>query len=148
MSIHIYTLYWFILLPTNSQTVKELELDRLTLSNGTETTVLDTFGIKFNGVLGELETLLDKSGQFANTTTLLTKNVLSVSGTDDDSIKLKINFDYFIVEILWHLLGTGRSDTDLNTSITIFSKFTSEELVQFGVENTIGDLYMYKVESI
>jgi hypothetical protein len=38
------------------------------------------------------------------------------------------------------LLGTGRSDTDLNTSITIFSKFTSEELVQFGVEDTIGDL--------
>jgi len=76
----------YINLPTNSQTVKELELDRLTLSNGTETTVLDTFGIKLNSVLGELETLLNKSGQFTDTATLLTKNVLGVSGTDDDSI--------------------------------------------------------------
>lgn len=42
------------------------------------------------------------------------------------------------------LLGTGRSDTDFNTSITIFSKFTSEELVQFGVEDTIGDLLSEK----
>jgi hypothetical protein len=72
-------------LPTNSQTVKELELDRLTLGNGTETTVLDTFSIKLNSVLGELETLLNKSGQFTNATTLLTKHILGVGGTDDDS---------------------------------------------------------------
>ena len=58
------------------------------MGNGTETTVLNTLGVKFNSVLGELETLLDKSGQFTNTTTLLTKNVLGVSGTDDDSIYL------------------------------------------------------------
>jgi hypothetical protein len=81
---------------TNSQTVKELELDRLTLSNGTETTVLDTFGIKFNSVLGKLETLLDKSGQFANTTTLLTKNVLSVGGTDDNSIDSHFSPNFYI----------------------------------------------------
>jgi hypothetical protein len=73
-------------LPTNGQTVKKLELDRLTLSNGTETTVLNTLSVKFNSVLGELETLLNKCGQFTNTTTLLTKNVLCMSGTDDDSI--------------------------------------------------------------
>jgi hypothetical protein len=73
-------------LPTDSQTVEELELDRLTLSNGTETTVLDTFSVKLNSVLGELETLLNESGQFTDTTTLLTENVLGVSSTDDDSI--------------------------------------------------------------
>jgi hypothetical protein len=49
-------------LPTDSQTVEELELDRLTLSNGTETTVLNTFSIELNSVLGELETLLNESG--------------------------------------------------------------------------------------
>jgi hypothetical protein len=47
---------------TNSQTIEELELDRLTLSNSTKTTVLDTFGVEFDSVLGELETLLNKSG--------------------------------------------------------------------------------------
>jgi hypothetical protein len=80
------SIYYY--LPTDGQTVEELELDRLALSNGTETTVLDTFSIKLNSVFGELETLLDKSGQFANATTLLTKNVLGVSGTNDDSKKV------------------------------------------------------------
>jgi hypothetical protein len=79
------SIYYY--LPTDGQTVEELELDRLALSNGTETTVLDTFSIKLNSVFGELETLLDKSGQFTNATTLLTKNVLGVSGTNDDSKK-------------------------------------------------------------
>jgi hypothetical protein len=51
-----------VYLPTDSQTVKKLELDRLTLSNGTETTVLNTLSIKFDSVLGELETLLNESG--------------------------------------------------------------------------------------
>jgi hypothetical protein len=77
-------------LPTNSQTVKELELDRFTLSNGTETTVLNTFSIEFDSVFGELETLLNKSGQFTNTATLFTENILGVSGTDDDSTKIKM----------------------------------------------------------
>jgi hypothetical protein len=71
---------------------------------------LNTFGIKFNSVLGELETLLNKSGQFTDTTTLFTKNVLCVSGTDDD-------------------FGTGGSDTDFDTGVTSFSKFTSKEFI-------------------
>ncbi len=49
---------------------------------------MNTFSIEFNSVFRELETLLNKGGQFTNTTTLFTKNVLGVSGTDDDS-KLK-----------------------------------------------------------
>jgi hypothetical protein len=86
MPINILSLFNYpFYLPTDSQTVEELVLDRLTLSNGTETTVLNTFGIKLNSVLGELETLLNKSGQLTNTTTLLTKNILGVSGTNDDS---------------------------------------------------------------
>ena len=54
------------------------------MGNGAKTTVLNTLGIELNGVLGELETLLDKGGQLADTATLLTENVLGVGGTDDD----------------------------------------------------------------
>ena len=129
-------------LPTDSQTVKELELDRLTLSNGTETTVLNTFSVKFNSIFGELETLLNKCGQFTDTTTLFTKHLLSVGGTNDDSGELILvspllstSFNSF-----FHLLGTGRSHTDFNTSVTFFSKFTSEEFVEFSVEDTVSDL--------
>jgi len=46
---------------------------------------LDALSIELDSVLGELETLLDEGGQLADTATLLTKNVLGVGGTDDDS---------------------------------------------------------------
>jgi hypothetical protein len=52
---------------------------------------LNTLSVKLNGVLGELETLLDEGGQLADATTLLTKNVLGVGGTDDDPIQRKKN---------------------------------------------------------
>lgn len=38
------------------------------------------------------------------------------------------------------LLGTSRSNTDFNTGITIFSEFTSEELVEFSIKDTVSDL--------
>jgi hypothetical protein len=46
---------------------------------------LDALSIELDSVLGELETLLDEGGQLADAATLLTKNVLGVGGTDDDS---------------------------------------------------------------
>jgi hypothetical protein len=39
-----------------------------------------------------------------------------------------------------HLLSTGRGHTYFNTSISIFSQFTSKVFVQFGVEDTVGNL--------
>jgi len=110
---------------TDSQAVEKLELDGLALGNGAKTTVLNTLGIELNGVLGELETLLDKGGQLADTATLLTENVLGVGGTDDD-------------------LSASRSDADFNTRVAILGKLTSEELVQFGVENTISNELLLK----
>jgi hypothetical protein len=50
---------------------------------------LDALSIELDGVLRELETLLDERGQLADTATLLTKNVLGVGGTDDNSEEQK-----------------------------------------------------------
>jgi hypothetical protein len=41
---------------------------------------------------------------------------------------------------MFNLLSAGGGNANLNTRVTILREFTSEELVQFGVENTIGDL--------
>lgn len=68
---------------TDGETVEELVAEGLALGNSTETTVLDLGGIKGDGVLGELEALLDEGGQLADAATLLTENLLGVGGTDN-----------------------------------------------------------------
>ena len=53
----------------------------------------------------------------------------------------------YIKYSIYILLGTGRGDTNFDTSITIFSKFTSEEFVKFSVEDTVSDLiYVFSSE--
>jgi hypothetical protein len=69
--------------PTDGETVEELVAERLALSDGGETAVLDLGGIEGNGVLGELETLLDERGELTDAATLLSENLLGVGGTDD-----------------------------------------------------------------
>jgi hypothetical protein len=105
---------------TDSNAVEELVLEGLALSNGAETTERNLLGVQLNGVLGELEALLDQGGQLADTATLNTENLLSLGSTDDD-------------------LSAGRGNADLNARVTLSSELTLEELVQFGVENTIGN---------
>lgn len=105
---------------TDGNTVKELVLEGLALSNSAETAEGDLLGVQLNGVLGELETLLDQGGQLADAATLDTENLLSLGGTDDD-------------------LSAGGGDADLDTRVTLSSELALEELVQLGVENTIGD---------
>jgi hypothetical protein len=67
----------------DGQTVEELVAEGLALSDGGQTAVLDLGGIEGDGVLGELEALLDEGGELADAATLLTENFLSVGGTDD-----------------------------------------------------------------
>jgi len=105
---------------TDSNTVEEFVLEGLALSNSAETAEGNLLSVQLDSVLRELETLLDQGGQLADATTLNTENLLSLGSTDDD-------------------LGTGRGHTDLNTRVTLSSELALEELVQFGVENTIGN---------
>jgi hypothetical protein len=68
---------------TNGKTVKELVAEGLALSDSGETAVLDLGGVEGDGVLGELEALLDEGGELADAATLLTENLLGVGGTDN-----------------------------------------------------------------
>lgn len=105
---------------TDGETVEELVAERLALGDGGQTTVLDLGGVEGDAVLGELEALLDQAGELADAATLLTENLLGVGGTDDD-------------------VGDGGGDADFDARVTLLSQLALEELVQLGVENTVGD---------
>ena len=81
---------------------------------------MDLGGVQGDGVLGELESLLDEGGKFADSSSLLAENFLGMGCTDDD-------------------VGDGGSDSDFDTRVPLLSKLALEELVQFCVEDTIGD---------
>ena len=90
------------------------------MSDSAKTTSGDLFGVKIHRVLGEVETLLNDGGQFADATAFFAQNVLGAGCHDDD-------------------FGLGGSDTDLDARVTIFGQFTSQKLVQFGFENAVSD---------
>lgn len=68
---------------SHGQTVEKLVSEGLALSDGGETTVLDLGGVERDTVLGELESLLDEGGEFADSSSLLAKDFLGVCGSDD-----------------------------------------------------------------
>ena len=103
----------------NRQTVEELVSEGLALCDGGKTTVLDLSSVEGDGVLGELESLLDEGGEFADSTSLLAEDFLGVGCADDD-------------------IGDGGCDSDFDTRVSLLSQLALEELVQFCVEDTIG----------
>jgi len=105
---------------TDGQTTEKLVTKRLALGNSAESAVLNSLGVKLDSSSGEVESLLNERGQFANATSLFSQNILGAGGTDDD-------------------LSTHGGDTDFNARVTIFTELTGEELVEFGVEDTVSD---------
>ena len=105
---------------TNGQAVEQLVAERLALGDGGETAVLDLGGVQGDGVFGELESLLDEGGELADAATLLAENLLGVGGADDD-------------------VGDGGGDAHFDAGVAFLGEFALEELVQFGVENTVSD---------
>ena len=63
---------------------------------------------------------MDEGGELANASSLLTENFLCVRGSNDN-------------------VGNGGCNSDFYAGISFLSKFTLEELVQLGVEDTICD---------
>ena len=104
--------------PADGKTVEELVAEGLALSDGGQTTVLDLGGVQGDGVLGELEALLDERGELTDAATLLSEDLLGVGGADDD-------------------VGDGGRNADLDAGVTLLSELALEELVQLGVENTV-----------
>lgn len=99
------------------------------MCNSAKTTGWHLLGVQLNGVLGEAEPLLHDGGQFTDPPSLVTQDVLGAGGHDDD-------------------FGLGGSHTNFDTGVTIFGKFTSQELVQLGLEHAIGDKLEPKIKSL
>jgi hypothetical protein len=104
--------------PSDSQTIEQLVSEGLALGDGRQTTVLDLSGVEGDRVLRELEALLDERGELSDAATLLSKDLLRVGGPDDD-------------------VGDGRRDTDLDARVALLGQLALEELVQFGIEDTV-----------
>ena len=105
---------------THGQTVKQLVAERLALCDSGETTVLHLSGVQRDGVFGELEALLDEGGEFADAAALLAQNLLGVGGADDN-------------------VGHGGGNAHFDARVALLGEFALEELVQFSVEDSIGD---------
>lgn len=105
---------------SHSKTTEELVPEGLGLSSGGETSVLDLLSVELESILGELEPLLDQSLELPNSSTLVTEDFLGVGSPDDD-------------------LGTGVGNTDLTAGVTLLSELSGEEVVELGLENTVGD---------
>lgn len=104
----------------DGEAVEELIAEGLALGDGGETSVLDLGGVEGDGVLGELEALLDEGGELADAATLLAEDLLGVGGADDD-------------------VGDGRGDADLDAGVALLSELALEEFVELGVEDTVSD---------
>lgn len=123
--------------PTNSKTTKKLVPQTFTLRNGGKTPGLHLLSIEFKSVLGELESFLDESGKLANTTTLFTKDFLSMCGANDN-LSTGLG-DHPLSMAKSADLGTRMCDTDVATRVAFLGKLAGEKFVQLGTENTICD---------
>jgi hypothetical protein len=103
----------------NSETTKEFVAEALSLSHGAETTLGDLLGEDLDFVGIEAETLADHTGELTDAAALVTEDILCAGSQDDD-------------------LGLVGDLADLDTSVTVLGELTSEELVQLGLEHTIG----------
>ena len=114
---------------THSQTSDKLITKWLSLSNGAKSTGCYLLGVQINWVLWEIESFLYNWSQLTDPPALLTEDILGAGSHND-------NF------------GLGWGNTDLNTGVTIFGQFTSQKLVKFGLEDTIGDKLENKFREI
>ena len=105
---------------------KELELDRLGLGHGAETTEGDALDVELD-VVTEAETLADDRAELADALALLADDLLGVGGADDDL-----------------LLGGGVADLDAGE--TVVGKLAGEELGDFAVEDTVCNELVLKAE--
>ena len=72
---------------SDGESVEQLVAERLALSDGRQASVLHFGGVERDGVLRELESLLNKGSQFPNTATLFSEHFLSVCCADDCNVQ-------------------------------------------------------------
>jgi hypothetical protein len=102
----------------HSQTIEKLITEGLALSDSGQTTALDLGSVERNGLLGELEALLDESCELTNSSALFSQNLLCVRCADND-------------------IGDSGCDANFDTRVALLSQLTLEEFVQLGEKDTI-----------
>lgn len=104
----------------DGESSEEFEFERFGLGLGAQSTVLDTLGVQLDGTVGKVETLLDDRRQLTDALPLFTQHVLGAGSPDND----------------FRAVGGG---TDLHSGVPILGQLTSQQLVQFGVKDSIGN---------
>jgi len=104
----------------DGKTLDELVLERFGLGIGAETALVDGLSEKGELVLLVAEALLDDGGELLDALEVLADNFLGVGGADDD-------------------LSADGGDAHFDTGVTELAELLGEELVQFSVEDAIGD---------
>jgi len=108
---------------SDGQTAEELVSEGLGLGDGGKASVGNSLDVEVDGTLLGAPSLVDDSGQFANSSGLLSENLTGSGGDDDD------------------FAGFALSDDD--ATVAILSKLALEELVEFGLEHTISNKQVF-----
>ena len=103
----------------DGEAVEELVAQRLALGDGGQAAVLHLGRVQRHAVLGELEPLLDQRRELADPAALLAEHLLRVRRPDDD-------------------VRHRRRHAHLDARVALLGQLALEELVQLGVEDTVG----------
>lgn len=103
---------------SDGETVEELVSEGLGLCGRGETSVVDSLGVELDRLVRETESSLNQSGEFPDSSSLLTEHTSGSGGSDDD-------------------LGSNGGNSNLDTGVTILSEDASEKLVELGIEDSI-----------
>lgn len=107
-------------LPPYCKTSNQFVAERLSLCNRTKTPCSHFFGVQLNWIIGKVKSFLNNRCQFPDSPSFLSEHILRSSGHYDD-------------------LSFGGSNSDFHTRVTIFGKFSSEELIQLCFKNSISN---------
>merc|ERR1740139_1253042 len=96
--------------PAHSKSLEQLELERLSLCLSTKSPRSNALSVKFNTTVLESKPLLHDTGEFADTLSFVTEDVLGLCGANDD-------------------FRPHWGGADLYTGVTIFTELAGKELV-------------------
>mmetsp|Transcript_21231 Transcript_21231/g.35283 ORF Transcript_21231/g.35283 Transcript_21231/m.35283 type:complete len:241 (-) Transcript_21231:13-735(-) len=104
----------------NSESTQEFVSQRLCLCHCASSPVFDPFREEFHAVLRKVVTLLNHSGKLTDAASLISEHLPGLRCADDD-------------------LCADGCDANLHTCVAILGQRSHQELVQFGVEDTVCD---------
>jgi hypothetical protein len=80
---------------------------------------------------------LDERGELADAAALLAEDLLGVGGTDDD-LRCAQSCTFLIRFVRETHLSASVGDADVTARVALLRELTGEELVELGVEDTVG----------